>query len=144
MLINVGSMHISFDGLIGSKILIYLYDLTIFSKEKFDHFAHPRAIFINFRKYSISLYPSKSIFRVGTRKFLGHVVSSSEINIDPNRVNKIQNLSPPRSKKDIQAFTGKNIFLRRFVTNFFKIAKPRHNMLKSDQTFKWDSTAQYS
>ena len=88
------------------------------------------------RKYGISLYPSKSIFGVETRKMIGDIASSSEINIDSDRVNEIQNLSPPKSKKYIQAFMGKINFVRRFVPNFAKISKPIHNMLKSDQTFQ--------
>ena len=67
MLINAGAifqraMHIVFYVLIGFIILIYLDELAIFSKEKDDHFAHLREVFIHCRKYDITLNHSKSIF----------------------------------------------------------------------------------
>ena len=46
--------------------------------------------------------------------------------IDPVRVEAIQNLSIPRSKKDIQSFLGKINFVRRFIPNFSELSK-KHN-----------------
>jgi hypothetical protein len=46
---------------------------------------------------------------------LGHIVSVEGVRIDPSRVEAIQTLSLPRSKKEVQAFLGKINFLRRFV-----------------------------
>jgi hypothetical protein len=47
----------------------------------------------------MSLNPSKSIFGVTQGKLLGHIVSDSGINIDPERVTAILNLPAPTSKK---------------------------------------------
>jgi hypothetical protein len=43
--------------------------------------------------------------------------------IDPVQVEAIQNLSLPRSKKDIQSLLGKINFVRRFVPNFAELVK---------------------
>lgn len=107
-------MHIAFDGLIGSIILIYLDDLVVFSKNKSDQFAHLRAIFIHCHKYWISLNPSKSIFGVETGKILGNIVSSLG--------KEIQNISPPKSKKDIQVFMGYFFLLEGLYPTLLKLS----------------------
>jgi hypothetical protein len=45
------------------------------------------------------------------------------VRIDPSRVEAIQTLSLPRSKKEVQAFLGRINFLRRFVSNFAELVK---------------------
>jgi hypothetical protein len=89
------------------------------------------------QKFGMSLNPSKSIFGVTQGKLLGHIVSDSGINIDPERVTAILNLPSPTSKKEIQSFMGRINFVRRFVPNFVVMVKPIHNMLKHDQSFSW-------
>ena len=93
-LINVGAtfqreMDIAFIGLIGKFVVIYLDDVTIFSKNRTDHLTHLRRVFERCRKYGISLNPKKSIFSVTEGKLLGFVVSKQGINIDPERTHAI-------------------------------------------------------
>ena len=57
--------------------------------------------------------------------------------IDPRRVKAIQNLSLPRSKKEVQAFLGKINFLRRFVSNFAELVKNITAMLRKGNEVKW-------
>jgi hypothetical protein len=131
-------MQIAFDDLISKIIQIYLDDLTVYSKNQQDHFDHLKKVFLHCRKFGMSLNPSKSIFGVTQGKLLGHIVSDSGINIDPERVTAILNLQAPTSKKEIQSFMGRINFVRRFVPNFVVMVKPIHNMLKHDQSFSWN------
>ena len=64
------------------------------------------------RKFGLSLNPKKSLFALEEGKLLGHIVSKEGVNIDPARVEAIQTIPLPRSKKDIQRFLGKINFLR--------------------------------
>lgn len=66
-LINAGAtfqraMDIAFRELIGKCIIIYMDDLTLFSKERKDHLEDLRKIFQRCRRYGISLNPKKCIF----------------------------------------------------------------------------------
>jgi hypothetical protein len=68
-LINAGStfqraMDITFHGLINQSIVVYLDDVTVFSKNKEDHLAHLRSILERCRKYEISPNPKKLVFVV--------------------------------------------------------------------------------
>ena len=89
-LINAGAtfqreMDIAFRGLIGKFVVIYLDDVTVFSKDRADHLSHLRKVFERCRKYGILLNPKKSVFAVTECKLLGFVVSKQGINIDPER-----------------------------------------------------------
>ena len=82
------------------------------------------------RKFGISLKPKKSQFGLSEGKLLGHIISAEGVKIDPVRVESIQNLSIPRSKRDIQSFLGKINFVRRFIPNFSDLVKHITSMLK--------------
>jgi hypothetical protein len=59
------------------------------------------------------------------------------VRIDPDRVEAIQALSLPRSKKEVQAFLGRINFLRRFVSNFAELVKHITDMLRKGNEVKW-------
>ena len=75
---------------------------------------------------------------------LGHIVSKQGVKIDPARVEAIQSIPLPRSKKDIQRFLGKINFLIRFIPNYAEIVKKITDMLKKDAKVKWDKEARES
>ena len=95
-------------------VVIYLDDITVFSNSGEEHLKHLRQTFLKCRKFGLSLNPKKSHFVVHEGKNLGHLVSAYGIKIDPERVKSILKISLPRSKKDVQSFIVKIIFLRWF------------------------------
>ena len=78
-------MDITFQGLINQSIVVYLDDVTVFSKNKEDHLSHLRSILQRCHKYDISLNPKKSIFAVEQGKLLGFIVSNEGMIIDLER-----------------------------------------------------------
>ena len=67
-------------------VVVYLDDVTVFSKRREDHAFHLKLIFHRCRKHGISLNPKKSIFAVLEGKLLGHIISKKGISIDQERV----------------------------------------------------------
>jgi hypothetical protein len=64
-------MDLAFRGLIDKSIVVYLDDVTIFSKNRKYYVHHLRKIFDRCRRYVISLNLEKSIFAVDEGKLLG-------------------------------------------------------------------------
>jgi hypothetical protein len=148
-LMNAGAtfqraMDIAFMGEKDRFVLIYLDDITVFSYSHEDHLQHLRKTFLKCRKYGISLNPKKSHFALREGKLLGHIVSADGVKIDPARVEAIQKLSLPRSKKDIQSFLGTINFIRRFIANFAELTKYITCMLRKDSEVKWTEEAKHS
>ena len=111
-------MDITFRGLSGHCVVVYLDDVTIFSKRREDHTFHLKQIFDCYRKYGISVNPKKSIFVVLEGKMLGHIISKKGISIDPERVEAITQIPMAHNKKSMQSFMGTINFVWRFVPDF--------------------------
>ena len=120
-------------------VVIYLDDITVFSRYDKEHYSHLRKVFLKCQRFGLSLNPKKYLFAMKEGKILGHIVSAEGVRIDPSRVEAIQTLSLPRSKKEVQAFLGKINFLRRFVSNFVELVKHIATMLRKGNEVKWTS-----
>ena len=95
------AMDIAFAKEIHDFLVIYLDDLTPFSKSDQEHLKHLRQIFITCRKYGISLNPKKSLFGLEEGKLLGHIISKDGIRIDPDRIQAILQMPHPRNVKEL-------------------------------------------
>ena len=105
-LMNAGAtfqrdMDIYFAKEIYEFLVIYLDEITVFSKTNNEHLDHLRQVFIKCKKYCISLNPKKSLFGLEEGKLLGHIISKEGIRIDPARIEEILNISPPRNIKEL-------------------------------------------
>ena len=130
-------MDIAFAKEIHDFLVIYLDDITVFSKPDNQHLDHLRQVFIKWRKFGISLNPKKSLFGWEEENLLGHVISKDGIRIDPARIEAILQIRHPRNIKELQAFLGKNHFLRRFISNLAELIRSLNNVLKKYSTIKW-------
>ena len=139
---NVGAtfqqaMDIAFAKEIHDFLVVYLDDLTPFSKSDEEHLKHIRKVFMTCRKYGISLNPKKSLFGLEEGKLLGHIISKDGIRIDLERIQAILQIPYPRNIKELQAFLGKINFIRRFIRNLAELIRLLSNMLKKDAKVKW-------
>jgi predicted phosphatase len=130
-------MDIDFVGERDKFVVIYLDDLTVFSKSDAEHLVHLKQTFKKCRKFGLSLNPKKSHFAMQEGKLLDHIVSKEGIKINPKRIKAIDTINIPRNVKQIQSLLGKINFLRRFIPNFAEIIKLITCMLKKDSEVKW-------
>ena len=90
-LVNVGAtfqraMDIAFYKEKDKYVVIYIDDITMFSKIDPDHLQHLRKVFLKCKKFGISLNPKKSHFAMEEGNLLGHIISKRGIRIDLDRV----------------------------------------------------------
>eukprot|EP00253_Pinus_taeda_P008794 PITA_08794 len=131
------AMDIAFSKEIHEFLVVYLDDLTPFSKSDQKHLKHLRQIFMTCRKYGISFNPKKSLFGLEEGKLLGQIISKDGIRIDTERIQAILQIPYPRNIKELQAFLGKINFLRRFIPNLAELIRLLRNMLKNDAKVRW-------
>jgi hypothetical protein len=118
-------------------VVIYLDDITMFSKSDKEHCHDLKKVFMKFRRFGLSLNPNKYLFAMKEGKLLEHIVSIEWVRMDPSRVEGIQTLSFPRSKKEVQYFLCKINFMRRFISNFVELVKQITSMLIKRIEVKW-------
>jgi len=71
--------------------------------------------------------------------FLGHVLSTEGVAVDPGKVRDILNWKPPISVHQVRSFLGMAGCYRRFILDFSKISKPITKLLKNQVKFVWSS-----
>ena len=149
VLMNIGAtfqrgMDIVFVDKLGRFIVIYLDDVTVYSKSNEEHFLHLRHVFEKCTKFEISLNPKKILFGLEEGKLLGDIISKYGIKIYPNKIEAMQKVEPPRNIKELQSFIGKINFLRRFIPNLAELLRNITNMLKNDTKIKWNAESKQS
>ena len=105
-----------------------------------DHLSDLQETFNTLRSYNMKLNPSKCIFGVTARKFLGFMVSQRGIEVNPEKVQAILELEPPRTVKAVQSLNGKVAALNRFVSKVIDKCLPFFRVLR--KFFEWTNECQ--
>ena len=114
---------------------VYVDDMLVKSKEELTHLDDLRETFATLRQYQIKLNPSKCAFEVGSRKFLGFMVSQRGIEANPEKVRAILDMALPKTVKEVQKLTGRIAAFNKFVFKATDKCLPFFKTLK--QAFTW-------
>ena len=57
-------------------VVIYLDNITLFSKYDKEHFHDLKKVFLKWKRFGLSLNPKKYLFSMKEGKLLGHIVST--------------------------------------------------------------------
>ncbi|KAI0991918.1 hypothetical protein K3495_g16269, partial [Podosphaera aphanis] len=113
----------------------YLDDILIYSNNKQDHEVHVKKVLGRLREAGLQADIRKSEFNVVKTKYLGFMITTNGIGVDPEKVEVVNNWKPPTTVKGIQSFLGFCNFYRRFIRNYGVIAKPLVNLTKLQTPF---------
>ncbi|GJS07009.1 putative reverse transcriptase domain-containing protein [Tanacetum coccineum] len=80
---------------------------------------------------------SKCEFWIPKVQFLGHVIDSEGIHVDPAKIESIKDWTSPKSPTKIRQFLGLAGYYRRFIEGFSKIAKPMTKLTQKKVKFEW-------
>ncbi|GJY09118.1 hypothetical protein Tco_0377303 [Tanacetum coccineum] len=80
---------------------------------------------------------SKCKFWLQEIRFLGHVVNSNGIHVDPSKIEEVKNWKIPKTRSEIRSFLGLAGYYRCFIMNFSKIAKPFTSLMHKNQKYEW-------
>ncbi|GKV46573.1 hypothetical protein SLEP1_g53545 [Rubroshorea leprosula] len=127
---------------IGRNIEVYVDDMIVTSVQAEDHIDDLRETFQNLRQARMKLNPLKCTFAVESGKFLGYVVSKKGIEVNPEKVQAVQQREPPRTVKDVQRLTGRVAALHRFIVKSVERCLPFIKALREPKNFQWTNECQ--
>jgi hypothetical protein len=120
-------------------VVVFIDDILVFSKSRKEHEEHLRIVFQRLCDHQLYVKFSKYEFWLTEVQFLGHVVSSEGISVDPSKVQEVLDWKPPRTMHQVRSFLGLAGYYHRFIPNFSKIAKPITDLLKKEEKFVWNA-----
>ena len=101
---------------IGRNVEVYIDDMLVKSQDEGKQLDDLQETFDTLRQYNMRLNPSKCAFRVSSGKFLGFMVSHRGIEANPDKIQAILNMEPPRNIKEVQTLIGRVAALNMFVS----------------------------
>ena len=91
---------------IGRNVEVHVDDMLVKSLDEGSHLDNLQETFETLRRYKMKLNPSKFAFGVSSEKFLGFMVSQRGIEANPDKIQAISDMEPPKNIKEVQFLTG--------------------------------------
>lgn len=137
-------MNRIFKPYLDSFVILFIDDVLVYSKTRIDHEKQLRIVLQTLRENKLYAKFSKCEFWLSEVKFLGHVISSSGIAVDPLKVEAIQNWKQPSNVTEVRSFLGLAGYYRRFIEGFSRIAGPLTKLTQKKTSFVWNEDCETS
>lgn len=120
-----------------TSLLCYLDDLLVFAPSESEALNRLEIVFSRLRSSNLKLAPKKCHFLRKSVKFLGHVIDSTGVSVDEEKVKVISAFQKEDLMKDdrvtplqkkIRSFLGMVLYYQAFIPNCSRIARPLFNL----------------
>ena len=118
-------------------VVVLIDDILIYSETAEEHAEHLRMVLEKLRQNQLYAKFSKCEFWLEKVAFLGHVLTTEGVAVDPTKIEAVTKWQQLKNVTDIRIFLGLARYYRRFIKNFSKIAKPMTELLKNGVPFVW-------
>nr|GEZ52888.1 putative reverse transcriptase domain-containing protein [Tanacetum cinerariifolium] len=118
-------------------VIVFIDDILIYSKDEKEHEEHLKAILELLKEEKLYAKFSECEFWIPKVQFLGHVINSRGIYVDPAKIESIKDWSSPKTPMEIRQFLGLAGYYRRFIEGFSKIAKSMMKLTQKGIKFDW-------
>lgn len=125
---------------IGKCVIVYFDGILIFSNDIKSHLNHLRDVLEFLRQQKLFAARKKCVFGTSQVLFLGYIVSSHGLEVDPSKIEAIKSWPIPRTITEIRSFHGLASFYRHFVRNFSALSAPLTDCMRGS-TCSWTEAA---
>jgi hypothetical protein len=123
-------------------VTVYVDDVLIYSESYEEHVRHVKLVLARLREAGLQASLPKCEFHTTKTRFLGFIVSTEGVTVDPTKVEAVVSWRTPTTVKSVQSFLGFCNFYRRFIKDYGRIAKPLYSLTKSGVPFEWTTKCQ--
>jgi predicted aspartyl protease len=117
----------------------YLDDILIYSENEEEHETHVKKVLSRLRSAGLQADINKSEFHVTRTKYLGYILTTEGIEVDPEKVEVLKNWVRPTTVTGVKSYLGFCGFYRQFIENFGKLALPLTKLTRPSEPFLWTS-----
>jgi hypothetical protein len=127
---------------LGWNVEAYVDDIVVKKHKAFDHASDLQETFDNLRSAGMKLNHYKCVFGVRADKLLGFLVSDRGIEANPEKIDAIQQMMPPKSVREVQKLMGRIVALSRFLSRAAERGLPFFKTLRGAGKFNWTPECQ--
>jgi hypothetical protein len=111
-------------------VIVYLDDILVYSKTMAEHLKHFATVMQRLQQEKLLINMKKSSFMKTELIYLGFVISTNELRMDPDKVEVIKNWPSPKNIFEVRSFHGLASFYRKFIRNFSGISAAMMDTVK--------------
>jgi len=127
-----------------SFVVVFIDDVLVYSPDEVTHRQHLRVVLEVLREHKLYAKFSKCDFWLREVHFLGHVISSAGVAVDPAMVQAVMDWEVPKTPSEIHSFIGLAGYYRRFIEGFSSIAAPLTKLTRKGEKFVWSEACERS
>ena len=129
-------------GLHWKSLLLYLDDVIIIGNTFQQHYDNLVEVLNRLRQAGLKLKPSKCHLFQKEVIYLGHVVSSTGVSTDPEKISAVADWPVPKNLTELQSFLGLTGYYRQYVEGFATKARPLTKLTGKNVKFYWTDECQ--
>jgi len=117
-------------------VLVFFNDILIYRKTWIDYLAHVDRVLHLLSQHQHFLKQYKCAFGASEVEYLGHLMDTADVMVDPKKIEAIQDWPHPKTLKILRGFMGLTGYYCKFVKNYGNILAPLTALLKNN-SFTW-------
>lgn len=117
-------MNDVFSGQLRKFVLVFFYDILIYSKNETEHLQHLKEVFELLRANKLYVKINKCDFANSQVEYLGHIFSKEGVAADYRMIQAMKEWPTPSTVKALRGFLGLAGYYKRFVKGYGIISKP--------------------
>ena len=118
--------------------MVFIDDILIYSRSEEKHEDHLRIVLQLLRDHQLYAKFSKCEFWLIEVRFLKHIVSTSGVSVDVEKVSVMMSWERLKSVFEIHSFLGLVGYYRRFIEDFSRLATLMKKLTRKEVKFEWN------
>jgi len=136
-------MNHVFSDMIDLGLLVYMDDFLIYAKTEEEHDRRVKEVLKRLQENQLAVSPDKCVWKTQEVEFLGYVIGQGGIKMAKGKVEAVLDWKTPASLTEVQSFLGFANFYRRFIKDYFGVARSLTELTKGGKKeWEWNPQAE--